>query len=202
MPSTASSEIVRRLAPYLWTHQFTHLSPDTCFVLDDGQGRAVGYCIGCADTDTFVASYDSYVTNVLDKASDISLPAGTSMDKKVPWFIDGQWHEPGLAQSAYSGYWLLQAGNEDLEKEGYRATLHIDLLDEWQGKGWGRKLIDAFVVSAKAELAKAKPAKENKGIWLGVAGDNGKVVPFYQRMGFRLKERNAEGKTIFMVRDL
>ncbi|GAW27005.1 putative acetyltransferase [Rosellinia necatrix] len=66
-PTLASSPEAAKLSPYLWTHPYTFLSPATCHVLDDGEGRAVGYCIGCPDVHAFVADYERYVSAVLSR---------------------------------------------------------------------------------------------------------------------------------------
>lgn len=196
-PALASSIPGRRLAPYVWTHQYTHLSPTTCFVLDDGSGRPVGYCIGCPDIAAFVAAYDSYTTAVLDASPEVTRPQ--DLDLKEPLFqADGSINEVFLTRLAYNPHLLLVDGNADLLAE-YKATMHIDLLDEFQGQGWGRQLIDSFVESVRA--VPQKDGGVSKGIWIGVAGDNGKVVPFYEKQGFRIKERPVESKTFFMVRD-
>ncbi|KAL3956222.1 hypothetical protein ACCO45_009068 [Purpureocillium lilacinum] len=171
-PSLQASEPARRVGPYLWTHPFTHLSPQTCFVLDSGSGSdPVGYCIVGG--------------------------SGT----KAPWLLDdGQINETALAQMAYQAEWLLLNGQEDLMEEGYKATMHIDLLDEWQGKGWGRKLIEAFVESVKV-ARQQQDGSVSRGIWIGVAADNSKVVPFYQKQGFKIKERRKQSKSTTMVRE-
>lgn len=191
-----------RLAPYIWTHQYTHLSPSTCFVLDDGTGRAVGYCIGCPDTASFCAAYDSYVSSVLHgtgrEKGDIRLvPTAEQLETRAPW-IDpdtGRVAELCLSQLAFSPRWLLLEGNEDMLARGYRATMHIDVLDEFQGQGWGRKLLEALVDGLKAQ------GKGGKGVWLGVGGENAKVVPFYEKLGFAVAERDVKTSTITMVRD-
>lgn len=136
-----------------------------------------------------------------------SLPEGFDNSVKAPWLLDnGEINEQALAQSAYSPYWLLQAGNEDLLAEGYKATMHIDLLDEWQSKGWGRKLIDSYVESVRTVKlvegnGKDWEGKAGKGVFIGVAGDNSKVVGFYEKQGFKVKEREVKISTISMVRD-
>ncbi|PTB69167.1 hypothetical protein BBK36DRAFT_48973 [Trichoderma citrinoviride] len=196
-PALASSVPGRRLAPYVWTHQYTHLSPSTCFVLDDGAGRPVGYCIGCPDIPAFVAAYDSYTTEVLDNSPDVTRPQ--DLEAKEPLFLaDGSVNEVVLERLAYNPHLLLVDGNDDLLAE-YKATMHIDLLPEVQGKGWGRKLIEAFVGSVRH--VKMADGSESRGIWIGVAGDNGKVVPFYEKLGFRIKKRPVESKTFLMVWD-
>jgi hypothetical protein len=69
----------------------------------------------------------------------------------------------------------------------FPATLHIDLLEGWQGKGWGGRLLERTVRALEGEQEKNAVAGGG-GVWIGVAADNGKVVPFYERMGFRLWE--------------
>ncbi|OTA08544.1 hypothetical protein A9Z42_0002480 [Trichoderma parareesei] len=200
-PALASSAAGRRLAPYVWTHQYTHLSPTTCFVLDDGAGRPVGYCIGCPDIAAFVADYDSYVTDVLDTSPEGEVTRPEDLEAKgEPLFLaDGSVNEVALARLAYNPRLLLVDGNDDLLAE-YKATMHIDLLPEVQGKGWGRKLLERFVGSVEG-VRRMRDGSESRGIWIGVAGDNGKVVPFYEKLGFRIKERPVESKTFFIIRD-
>ena len=118
-----------------------------------------------------------------------------------------------LAQMAYNPKWLILEGVQG-KKElvgSYRAMLHVDLLEPYQGKGWGRKLIERFVESVK-EAAAAASGKEGeggggydygKGIQLGVAAENTKVVPFYEKVGFRVYPGGEkEGGNVWMVRDL
>ncbi|KAJ6786326.1 hypothetical protein PWT90_10609 [Aphanocladium album] len=208
-PSLSASEPATRLAPYIWTHQYTLLSPSTCFVVDDGAGRAVGYCIGCPDIPAFCAAYPRYVSEVLEgrgrENGDIRLrPDAADLvetSTRAPW-IDkdtGRVSELALSQLAFSARWLLVDGHEDLLREGYRGTMHIDLVDEFQGKGWGRKLLEALVESMQKEQGQGED--RSKGIWLGVGGENDKVVPFYEKLGFRVKEREVKTSTIIMVRD-
>ncbi|OAQ73604.1 Acyl-CoA N-acyltransferase [Pochonia chlamydosporia 170] len=196
--NVSTSEPLRRWAPYIWTHQYTHLSPSTCFVLDDGTGKAVGYCIGCPDIYAFQARYDDYVREVLEPAGELPRADTYKMERKLPWVVDGEFKEDALAQTAWSGHWLLVDGNEDLLADGYRATMHVDLLDGWQGKGWGRKLVDLFVESVRKTDSEFG---ESKGIWIGVGASNAKVVPFYEKLGFRVKKREVRSSNITMVRD-
>ncbi|KAK7422939.1 hypothetical protein QQZ08_009297 [Neonectria magnoliae] len=180
-PSLSASPDAWRLAPYLWTHQYTHLSPTTCFVLDDGSGLAVGYCIGCPDTAAFIAAYPSYVAAVLDPSLDLR---PDPLAPPEPWVAaDGSVNAACLAQMAYDPRRLLPDGAHTAR---FRATLHIDLLPEWQARGWGGRLLER-VVQALAEQG------GGSGVWVGVAEDNAKVVPFYLRMGFRLWDEGDDG---------
>jgi ribosomal protein S18 acetylase RimI-like enzyme len=205
-----------KLSPYLWTHQYTLLSPATCHVLDDGAGTAVGYCIGCADVFAFTApaSYDRYVATVLDDAAHgIARPADITQTRE-PWSIPNTSAEDGgdnsttvvnpvaMAQTAYNPSWLVLAGNEHLTAR-HRATMHIDMLPPYQGQGWGRQLIDRFVASVRAS-----GQDYGDGLWIGIAGENTKVVRFYEKVGFRVVEKPAapatggEADGVNMVRDI
>lgn len=170
-------------------------------MLDDGAGNAVGYVIGTPDVFGLAAAYPRYVTEVLQR----DVPPPEQLDVQEPWFISGG--EEGqtvvnphcLAQMAYKVEWLVLEGVEGKKElvETYRAMLHIDLLEEWQGKGWGRQMIERFV-----EAVRASGAQFGKGIQLGVAGENTKVVPFYEKVGFRVYPGGEREGNVWMVRDL
>lgn len=220
------------MAPYLWTLPFTHLSPQSCFVLDDGEGNAVGYVIGCPDVFALAADsehcWPRYVAEVLGSPQGrADVPAPAQLRTREPWTTkttttkkkkkdehggDGEGVEeveevvevspnPAcLAQLAYKAEWLVLDGGVEGKGElirGWRAMMHIDLLDEWQGKGWGRKLIERFV-----EGVRNSGQDYGRGIQIGVAGDNTKVLPFYQKCGFRVYPGGEREGNVWMVRDL
>jgi GNAT superfamily N-acetyltransferase len=58
----------------------------------------------------------------------------------------------------------------------YPAHLHIDLLPEVQGQGWGRALMDALC----GELRR----RGTPGVHLGVGARNAGAIAFYKKMGF------------------
>jgi GNAT superfamily N-acetyltransferase len=60
--------------------------------------------------------------------------------------------------------------------ESWPAHLHIDILPEFQRKGYGRQLIDMFCDSARKQGA--------KGVHLGMAAANDEAGKFYARLGF------------------
>lgn len=158
----------------------------------------MGYCIGCPDIPAFVDGYGRYVADVLERpGSEVVRPADVSSQRAPRSLEDGSVNGVSLEQQAWNPRWLLVEGNEKvIEEDKYRATMHINLSDGWRGQGWGRKLIESFV-----EAVKAQKQADTRGIWIGVAGDNSKVVAFYEKLGFRVRERVGEG-TIRMVRDL
>ncbi len=75
----------------------------------------------------------------------------------------------------------------------YPAHLHIDMLPNMQGKGYGRKLIETFETFLRK--------KSVTGVHLGVSGENKSAIGFYQKMGFKvIEEQNwglLMGKVLF-----
>lgn len=58
------------------------------------------------------------------------------------------------------------------------AHLHIDILEEHQRRGWGRKLIEAAVEYLKGEEI------EGNGVWLAMDPNNLEAGKFYEKLGF------------------
>jgi len=261
---------VQLLAPYVWTHQFTYLSPQTCHVLDDGQGKGkvVGYCIGCPDVHAMTAVYGRFVEDVLLKDEGVASASAKDKDERERGWVNGPrlpWtkiiaSDPddeessrgkgslggggsgggdveqrqqktttdprALEQLAFRPDLLLghptflkptldqdSAGPRQPPLPSYRAMMHIDLLPAYQGQGWGRKLIDAFVQSVVAatgtsgsgsgrgDVAREGRADYGSGIWIGVSPENRKVLPFYKRVGFRLV-MNDDDEGVVLVKDI
>ena len=218
----------------MWTHQYTTLSPRTCFVLDDGHGTAVGYVIGTPDVHAFARAYPRYVDEVLTRGHGAAaVPAPAQLAVPEPWWVaavdppsppDGAGagtgegtptpaasattrtvNEACLAQLAHHPRWLLLEGVPGKAElaAAYRATMHIDLLDAYQGRGWGRKMIERFVESVGAAVAEADGALDpGRGLHIGVSGENTKVVPFYERVGFTTYPGGEAEGNVWMVRAL
>ncbi|KAK2049344.1 acetyltransferase [Colletotrichum somersetense] len=211
-PSLQRSEAATRTAPYLWTHQYTLLSPSTCHVLDDGRGTAVGYCIGCPNVEDLAAAYPRYVAEVLETSAELAGRRPRGLEAKAPWNDPetGEVDEEALLQQAFKAEWLVLDEDRAGLWGGWRATMHIDLLEPWQGKGWGRRLIERFVESLReADRARGGGDGEEggerlygKGVHIGVGGENDKVVPFYEKLGFRVQPTGDKGSSIWMTRDI
>jgi ribosomal protein S18 acetylase RimI-like enzyme len=71
---------------------------------------------------------------------------------------------------------MLLSHPETLEK--YPAHLHIDILPEFQGQGWGRKLVEAWCQIVKREGA--------VGVHLDMVKDNVGARKFYEKLGFEV----------------
>ncbi|KAI0203607.1 hypothetical protein F4808DRAFT_417265 [Astrocystis sublimbata] len=215
-PTLAASPAAAKLAPYIWTHPYTFVSPSTCHILDDGTGNAVGYCIGCPDVHAFAAAYPKYIASILSAA--VPQP---DFSTRAPWTttittttnkeeanadskpdgveVEIEATNPlALAQNAYRPDWVLFEGQgKEALTARWRATMHIDLLPEWQGRGWGRQLIDRFVASVQSS-----GQDYGDGEHIGIAGENKKVVAFYERVGFRIIQGGEGEGDITMVRDI
>ena len=141
----------------LFAGPYAHLEPRLTFVLDDGE-RVVGYIVGTADTAAFVKRYTAeWIPLVGDKYPVPPPPPRTPEQDMVALHF---WPERMLVP----------------ETAGYPAHLHIDLLPEVQGRGFGRKLMNAFLGGAAAAGA--------TGAHLAMLTVNVKARGFYDRLGF------------------
>ena len=139
-------------APYATAEpRHTHL-------LDDGAGRPVGYILGTADTAAFVTWF-----------RDTWLPV-TAIRYPAPADPPVTADDPMLA--------LLHRPERMLVAElaDHPAHLHIDVLPEYQGHGWGRALMAAFLDGLRADGVER--------VHLGMLSSNGKARAFYDRLGF------------------
>ena len=192
----------------------------------------MGYVIGCPDSFAFARDYPRYVSEVLKGWGAADVPAPPQLETREPWMIeepaggsggsggDGQGSKMAvnamaMAQLAYKPEWLLglPQGQAMSRKEEmvntYRGMMHIDLLEPYQGKGWGRLMINAFLESVRKACDESESKGMGsgkldcgKGINIGVHPQNTKVVPFYERCGFRVFEGDQAGSGVSMVRDL
>ncbi|MGX6606358.1 GNAT family N-acetyltransferase [Micromonosporaceae bacterium Da 78-11] len=142
-----------RLVGDIFAAPYVTLEPELAHVLDDGTGLAVGYVLGTADTARFVRRYRAEW-----------LPA-----------VDSRYGNDPRDQAMLS----LHHDPERMlvpELADYPAHLHIDLLPEAQGKGFGRGLMTAFL----RDLRAAGVAR----VHLGMVPTNTAARAFYDRLGF------------------
>ncbi|GIE85024.1 GNAT family N-acetyltransferase [Actinoplanes regularis] len=144
-----------RLLGDIWAAPYVILEPEHAHVLDDGDGRAVGYIIGTADTAKFVERYRNEW-----------LPA--TADR----LVDGDPRDQVMLDLYRRPERMLHPALAD-----HPAHLHIDLLPEWQGRGQGRALMAAFLAGLRAAGVPR--------VHLGMARQNRSAYAFYQRLGFR-----------------
>jgi GNAT superfamily N-acetyltransferase len=137
----------------------------------------------------------------------VEVGARPTVEEELPWFEPGTETVSGacLAQRVWDPKLLLYSGGVAELAGIYKATMHIDLLEEYQGQGWGRQLIERFVASLReACRAQGKATSEvlGKGLHIVAGAENAKVVKFYEKCGFRLVEGGEKHGTIWMVRDV
>jgi ribosomal protein S18 acetylase RimI-like enzyme len=134
---------------------FVDVDPTLAFVVDTGE-RVSGYVIG-ADTKPFIDRYRAEV-----------LPGFAA---KYPLDVDRAPHEAHMVALGYNPERMLFD-----ELDQYPAVLHIDLLPELQGHGFGRKLMDTL----RAALAeRGIPA-----VHLEMVSANVNARQFYDHLGF------------------
>ncbi|WP_173922507.1 GNAT family N-acetyltransferase [Agromyces sp. Marseille-P2726] len=151
------------LMPEVFALPYLEYAPELAFVVDSGDGeRVLGYVLGVADTREFVAWWRH----------------------EWAWWFRSRHPSPGPStghEPAFTEEELLAAGSDPgrmliAEVDDYPAHLHIDLLPELQGRGFGRRLIDTL----RAELARrGVPA-----VHLGMDAANTGARAFYERLGF------------------
>ncbi|MFC8080103.1 GNAT family N-acetyltransferase [Streptomyces sp. NPDC057307] len=148
------------LVPSIFAAPYVELEPELAFVLDDGEGRAVGYVLGAEDTPRFVAAFRrDWLPLVGERFPAPGEDVGTRTPSEV---MAGLLHDPERMVVP--------------ELVDHPAHLHIDLLPEWQGKGYGRALILA--------LLEALRGKGVGAVHLSMLTANTGARAFYDRVGF------------------
>jgi GNAT superfamily N-acetyltransferase len=143
-----------RLLGDIWAVPYVMREPEHAHVADDGQGNAIGYVLGTADTAAFVKWY---------RAEWLPATAGR--------LRDGDPRDEGMLELHRDPERMLIP-----ELAEYPAHLHIDLLPEAQGRGLGRKLMTAFLDGLRVAGVPR--------VHLGMAPENHGAYAFYQRLGF------------------
>ncbi|MDT0429369.1 GNAT family N-acetyltransferase [Streptomyces salyersiae] len=146
------------LMPALFAAPYAHLEPELTFVLDDGTGRAVGYVLGTADTRRFVDAFRAdWIGRVAERFPE---PTGS----------------PGTLAEEMTALLYRPERMVLPELDAFPAHLHIDLLPSWQRRGFGRKLMDAFLGALRDEGVAA--------VHLSMLTANTPARAFYDRLGF------------------
>jgi ribosomal protein S18 acetylase RimI-like enzyme len=142
--------------PDVWAGPYIDLQPDLAFVLDV-DGSVAGYIIATADTRAFVELYTARWLPYLAERYDRVDPPVTAEQRVLhDGFTPGRMLIPEVGE--------------------FPAHLHIDLLPEVQGKGWGRRLIETLVNELRSRSV--------PGVHLGIDPANVKAAAFYERVGF------------------
>jgi ribosomal protein S18 acetylase RimI-like enzyme len=137
--------------PYVARH------PDLAFVVETDDGRVAGYIVSAPDTRAFE---EWFRTQWWPRHA-----------QRWPQPDEERTRQDGVLRYAYAR----RAGAEPYG-DTYPAHLHIDLLPELQGQGWGRRLIDTLVEALRERGV--------TGLHLVAGAENAGAVAFYERIGF------------------
>lgn len=144
----------------VWSGYYTDREPESAFVVEDAEGRVVGYLLGCVDT---------------RRAPD---PARRTAQLAL---VRGLLARPGTAGFLWRALGDVLTGSASSSStpvpERYPAHLHIDLLPEARGRGAGRALVACWLERLRGLGA--------PGCHLGTLAENRGAVAFFERMGFR-----------------
>ncbi|KAJ3049213.1 hypothetical protein HK097_009761 [Rhizophlyctis rosea] len=159
----------------LFAHPYTHFHPDLAFVLDNGEGEAVGYILGTPDTPAFVQKWSAEWIEKFPQYPPTPMDLPTPTPDEI---MLGLFHHPERL--------ILP------EVADYPAHLHIDLLPPFQGKGWGREFMKTFLGALKE--------KGVEKVHLSMVTANVKARGFYDRMGFEVIEVPEPGVLTYLGR--
>lgn len=138
------------------------------FVLEDGStGGVVGYVLGTTDTRYFEQyAREHWWPPLAEKYSkqNVTKPADAKYISMLQNMFTAS--DPCIKFSP--------------------AHLHINILEQYQRKGWGRKLINTALEHLKREGLEA--------VWLGFGRGNEAARKFYTRLGFNRVEGAAENE--------
>ena len=149
------------LPGHVWLGPYLFLHPELAWVVDDGHGRPLGYVVGTPDTDAFEESRERSwwpdMRALFPEPADQSR-AATSADEALVRTIHHPHPPPSQVVARYPSH------------------LHIDLLREAQGAGFGRVLIDTFCAGLTD--------RGSTGVFVCVAAANTRALGFYRNVAF------------------
>ncbi|MEO2134009.1 GNAT family N-acetyltransferase [Microbacterium sp.] len=146
--------------PYVARH------PELAVVVETDDGRVAGYAVATGDTDGFEEWFRSeWWPRFAERWPKPAADAVTRQDSVLAYAYG---RRPGVEPFA----------------RHYPAHLHIDLLPELQGEGWGRRLIEALRDRLRAAGV--------PGVHLVAAGTNAGAIAFYERLGFTRLDAPAD----------
>lgn len=167
---------VLHIGSFMWARPYIKLTPEACFVLDNGTGTAVGYVLGAPNTPAFV---ERFRNEFFQYAKEQGIVKPDNEDTKTDLATR-------FRRDVYTPENMLHTDFPNLIKQ-YPAHLHIDILPSHQSQGWGVKLLNALFEKLKDQKV--------PGLYLGMVADNHRARKFYDRLGFEaFSEMNEKGE--------
>ncbi len=140
----------------MFCRYYIEKEPENCFVAVDENDKPIGYIYGASDYEKYQNNFSEYIKAVAE-----------------------------IKSREYLKDALIEMFDHAIYKEDYPAHLHIDILPDYQSKGIGTKLIDAFCNNLKEQNI--------KGVMLIVGTENEGARRFYERNGFTLLQEVPTG---------
>lgn len=140
----------------MFCRYYIEFEPENCFVAVDENDVPVGYVYGVSDYDKYQSRMGEYLKGISELNNRTYLPEA-----------------------------LIEMYDHAVFKDKYPAHLHIDILPEYQSKGFGSRLITEFCNNIKNQGI--------NGVMLIVGADNGGARRFYERNGFVLLQEKPTG---------
>lgn len=147
---------------------YSVLDPELTFVLVDeaaGESEPIGYVLGTADSATFGQRCEQEWFPQLRKQLTMPVDNDPSKDAR-------------MLRKIFEGHRCVNRFPE------FPAHLHIDLLPQAQGSGWGRRMLDRFTQALRDQ--------DVVGVHLGVGKSNTNAIGFYKHYGFQLLEEEEQ----------
>jgi ribosomal protein S18 acetylase RimI-like enzyme len=153
-----------KLPGYVWAVPYAVLEPDFAFVLarDD---RPIGYVVAAPDTAAFERRLEA------------------EWWPEIRRIVAGYLPRRPLDANALAHINTPEA-DDPARLEAYPAHLHINVLPEAQGGGWGRRLIETELDALRRAAV--------RGVHLGVSPTNTRARGFYAHVGFTDVSRGDE----------
>ena len=140
----------------MFCRYYLEKEPENCFVAVDDNDKVIGYTYGSKDYDYYQENFSEYINAVAE-----------------------------LENRRFLAEALTEMYDHAIYKKDYPAHLHIDILPDYQSKGIGSKLINAFCDNLKEQNV--------KGVMLIVGSENEGARRFYERNGFTLLQDKPTG---------
>lgn len=162
------------LLPDIFAGPYVTYQPDLAFVVDTGD-HVAGYIIAVADSRAYADWYEAEWLPAF-RAKHPPEQARDDQERQVIGF----------------GLDVREAIVPEVDR--YPAHLHIDLLPELQGQGFGRTLIRTLLAALRERGV--------PGVYLTMAASNHGARAFYERLGFRdLPSSTAEAPALAIATD-
>ena len=166
----------KRLFAMIFALSYVRFEPEICRVAVAGSGaerRAVGYIIGTTDSRAQAKYFARrFIPRIVLRLALFDSWRHPESARAVAHFLRAEKDAGALGSEP------LPTAAPDFGGPEYPAQLHIDILPGLQGKGLGRRLMEAYLAALRERGV--------RGVYLETSSGNVKALPFYEKLGFKL----------------